>query len=419
MATETRRIALSLGADLCWPAAFEALLAELDLTIPVDGTDLRFEVERVRIRPFGLEPHRRYDMILDRLTHWYMHTREWVKKSVLLDGTYALNNPWSIQAYEKHTSYCAMLRLGLPIPKTWMVPAKVNDPEDYPDLETMVSRYNALFSLEEVGDAVGYPAFFKPYDGGGWVGVKRVTNHAELHAAYDASGKRIHHLQAAVQGWDVFVRGLGVGPQVGLLPYDPDQPLHERYRVDFHFLDGDEWERAQKTTRVINAFHGWDFNSCEMLRADGVLHPIDFANACPDSQVTSLHFHFPWLVKALLKWTIFCTATGRSPTLNANWTPYLEIADTPGLSDDEKLDRYDALAREHFQSEAFEAFCAEHLSHLDQVAVDYFGTDAFKEVVRLKVASLFPEHEVTQFTDHFFGLVQFWRQTELDRMGQS
>jgi len=259
----------------------------------------------------------------------------------------------------------------------------------------------------------------KPYDGGGWVGVKRVTNAAELHDAYDVSGKRIHHLQAAVQGWDVFVRGLGVGPQVGLLPYDPDQPQHERYRVDFNFLTATEWEQAQKITRVINAFHGWDFNSCEMLRADGVLHPIDFANACPDSQVTSLHFHFPWLVKALLKWTIFCTATGRSPTLNADWTPYLEIADTPGLSFEERLDRYDALARDHFQADAFEAFCAEHLTELDTIALDYFGSDGFKEVVREKVSAVFPAHEVGEFTDHFFGLVQFWRQTESDRLGVS
>jgi hypothetical protein len=81
--------------------------------------------------------------------------------------------------------------------------------------------------------------------------------------------------------------------------------------VDFNYLNGDEHLHLQRLCRTINAFFGWDFNSCEMLRSGGVLHPIDFANACPDSQVTSLHYHFPWLVKAMLRWTLFCAATKR------------------------------------------------------------------------------------------------------------
>ncbi len=416
MALLTRHIGLSLGADLCWPASFEALIRELDLRIPVGADTVRFDVTRVPVEPFDLCEPRRYDLVLDRLTHWYMHRREWVKKIVLMDGTYVPNNPWSIQAYEKHTSYVAMMRLGLPIPKTVLVPPKVYDPEDHPDMMTTVRRYNKLFDLEAVGRDVGYPAFLNPYDGGGWGGVTRVTNAAELHAAYDKSGKRVQHLQAAVNGWDVFARGIGVGPQVNVMRYDPDRPLHGRYLVDFGFFDGADHARAQKITRVINAFHAWDFNSCEMLRADGVLHPIDFANACPDSQVTSLHFHFPWLVKALLRWSIFCAATGRKPTLHPNWQPYLDIADTPGLSFDERLDAYDALARAHFDAAAFEAFCAEHLANLDEVAVAWFGTAEFREVVRAKVAALYPAHEVDTFTEHFFGLVQFWRKTERDRL---
>jgi hypothetical protein len=152
-----------------------------------------------------------------------------------------------------------------------------------------------------------------------------------------------------------------------------------------------------------------------MLKKASVLHPIDFANACPDSQVTSLHYHFPWLVKALLKWTIFCAATRRKPTLQFNWQPYFEIADLD-LPFSEKLERYDALARQHFDTERFETFCAEHLAHLDEVALDFFGSELFKEAVHAKVEALYPKHEVEQFTDHFFGLVQFWRKTESDRV---
>mgnify|MGYP000877986828 CR=1 FL=1 len=416
MSDSTRLIGLSLGADLCWPAAFEDLLGRLDLALPLGGETTRFATERVRIEPFDLQDRPRYDVVLDRITHWFPLTREWIKKIVLMDGVYVLNNPWAIQGYEKHTSYCAMMRLGFPIPKTMMIPPKLpKGLGDHVDAEVTVRRYANLFSLEEAGRKVGYPAFLKPYDGGGWVGVKRVKDAAELHAAYNESGERLQHLQANVHGWDLFVRAIGIGPQVLIVRYDPDAPLHARYVVDFNFLSGEEWLTATRTCRVINAFFNWDFNSCEMLRADGVLHPIDFANACPDSQVTSLHFYFPELVKALLRWSIFCAATRRQPSLDSQWSRFLAIADQPGTFE-EKLERYDEVAREHFQAEAFTAFCAEHLGDLDQIALDYFGTPRFRDVVRSKVAALFPAHEVDTFTEHFFGLVQFWGRTEADRL---
>jgi len=307
------------------------------------------------------------------------------------------------------------MRLGFPIPKTWMIPAKEYDLK-VNDMATTIRKYNKLFDLGKVGEAVGYPAFFKPYDGGGWVGVTQVKNEAELRAAYDASGMRVNHLQAAVKDWDLFVRGIGIGPEVNVIHYDPSAPLHARYVADFNFIDGPGWVRAQKLTRVINAFFRWDYNSCEMLRADGVLHPIDFANACPDSQVTSLHFHFPWMVKNLLKWSIFCATVGRKPSLSMDWQPYLDIADMD-LSFDDKLDRYDELAKAHFDADRYQEFCARHLSHLDEVAWEFFGTPRFKELVREKVAALFPAHEIEQFTEHYFGLVQFWRRTDAERRG--
>ena len=420
--TETRRIGLSLGADLCWPAAYEAILGKLDLSLPISRARVGFEVERVQVEPFDLRYKPRYDLVIDRLTHWFPMSREWIKKIALMDDVYVFNNPWSIQAIEKHTSYCAMMRLGLPIPETWLVP-----PKAYPakgedlnnrDIETVVRRYNRLFDLGEVGQQVGYPAFLKPYDGGGWVGVKRVTERESLHAAYDESGLRLNHLQAGVKDWDLFVRAIGIGPQVNVMKYDPDRPIHDRYQVAFHFLDTDEWTRASRITRVINAFFGWDFNSCEMLRSDGVLHPIDYANACPDSQVTSLHFHFPWVVKGILRWSLFCAATRRKPTLNLDWRPYFKIADDDKLDLDAKLERYEALALKHFDAKRFAAFDKKHLGDLDRVAFDYFGTRAFREVVRAKVVDVgYPPHEVKRFTDHFFGLVQFWRKTEADRLG--
>ena len=43
MAHINRHIGLSLGADICWPICFEAILKRLDLAIPEGGDTLGFE----------------------------------------------------------------------------------------------------------------------------------------------------------------------------------------------------------------------------------------------------------------------------------------------------------------------------------------------------------------------------------------
>jgi hypothetical protein len=409
MAHLTRQIGLSLGADICWPICFEAIMRRLKLNIPWHGDTLGFEVSRVTIEPFNLCQPCRYDLVIDRLTHWYHVSREWIKKAVVLDDLYVFNNPWSIQASEKHTTYCAMMRLGLPIPETWMIPPKSYDKSA--DLEATLQQYARLFDVGAIGKQVGYPLFMKPYDGGGWVGVTRIDDEAALRAAYEASGTKIMHLQAGVIPYDRFVRCVGLGPQTRVVNYDPSAPLHDRYRMDRDFISADEQRKLQDITLTINAFFGWDFNSCEALLKGGEWYPIDFANACPDSQVTSLHYHFPWLIKANLRWSIFCAATKRLVRRNLDWEPYFRIA-AKDLSAHERLRGYALLAREHFATDSFREFCAQHLAHLDEVAYEFFGSSEARDAVRKKVAALYPAHEIEQFTELFFNRIQEWRKIE-------
>ena len=176
---------------------------------------------------------------------------------------------------------------------------------------------------------------------------------------------------------------------------------------DGHVPD-DQRRTIIDTTLTINSFFGWEFNSCEALRQDGTWRPIDFANACPDSQVTSLHYHFPWLVAANLRWSIFCAATKRPMRISLDWTPYFEIADSDAPYE-EKLAGYAAIANERFQTDEFESFCATHLGHLDGVVHDFFATEVAYDAVRQKVATLFPEHEIGIFTDLFWERIQRWR----------
>jgi hypothetical protein len=413
MTRSTRRIGLSLGADLCWPIYYEDILGELAPNVEMGGDTIDFSVERITIEPFDLAQPVAYDVVLDRLTPWYHTSREWIKKAVVMNGLYVLNNPFTLQAMQKHTSYAALLRLGMPVPKTWLLPPKEYDPAD--DLHVTLEQYAQMFDLRAVGESVGYPSFLKPYDGGAWVGVSRIDDYAALQAAYDSSGTRIMHLQEAVWPFDLFVRALGVGPQVNIMRYDPGAPLHERYKVEFEFLDADEWERITDLALVINAFFGWDFNSVESLRKDGVFHPIDFANANPDSQVTSLHFHLPWLVKALLRWSLYCAATRRKMRLDLEWEPFIEIADSDA-DERKKLAEMAAIARERLDAAEFASFCDTYLADLDEVALAYFAEDRAKDAIRRKVTAVFPTHEVEAFTEHFWGLIGFWRTTEQDRL---
>jgi len=404
-----RKVGLSLGADICWPICYEALLKKLDLNMSIGGDTVTVKSERVVIEPFGLHHDCSYDVVIDRLTHWFHTSREWIKTKIMVNDLYVFNNPWSLQSMEKQTTYAAMSRLGFPVPATWMIPPKRYQESN--DLQPTLTRYAKLFDLGAIGDRIGYPLYMKPYDGGAWVGVTGIKNRQELLNAYESSGTRVMNLQKGVEPHDAFVRCVGMGPQFRYVNYDPGAPLHDRYRMEQDFLSSDEEKQLRNMTMVINAFFGWDFNSCEALRQDGIWHPIDFANACPDSQVTSLHYHFPWLIKANLRWSIFCAATDRSMKTNLDWPKYFAIADQD-IPFEEKMAGYVALASEHFNVDEFESFCATHLSHLDEVANEFFASDVVHDAIAEKVAALFPEHEVEDFTELFWNRVQDWRLKE-------
>jgi hypothetical protein len=211
--------------------------------------------------------------------------------------------------------------------------------------------------------------------------------------------------------YDWFVRCVGLGPQFRVVNYDPSAALHDRYTMDVDFLDAEDRSVLKDMTATINAFFGWDFNSCEALRKAGVWHPIDFANPCPDSQVTSLHYHFPWMIKANLRWSIFCAATGRPMRRNMDWEPFYKVADRD-LGPRERLREYAAIAHERFETERFREFCRKRLGHLDALAYDFFGSETLRDAVRQKVTALFPAHEIDEFTELFWSRIQRWREQE-------
>jgi hypothetical protein len=416
MSDRTHLIGLLLGTEEDWPTAFESLVRRLGPVPDAAGDSHRFDVERVTIEPFDLRAQPRHDLVIDRLAYWYYHPREWLKKIALMDDVYLLNSPFTFQSMEKHAAYCAMLRLGLKVPETVLVPYK--NPPDSDKYAYTAARYNRPFDLDAIAERIGYPLFMKPYDGGAWRGVSQVRDREHQHQAYDQSGEMLMHLQKAIEGYDVFARSLSIGAETMVMKFRPDQPMHLRYEVDHSFLTPEVGDEVVTIGRVVNAFFRWEFNSCETLVKGGEVYPIDYANACPDVALTSLHYYFPWAIKALVKWSVFAVTTGRRVRLDIDTRRYFEIADRVDLPYAEKLTAYRGLADAHFDVERYRDFCDSRLRHLDEVVLDWVTSPDFDRLLRETVRATYPAHEHEMFVEHFRGLLALWARDETRRLNE-
>ena len=413
MSEERHLVGLLLGAEEDWPQAFEAIVHRIG-AFDYDGHQHVLDTERVHISPFNLRDPARHQIVIDRLAYWYYHPREWLKKVALMDDVYLLNSPFTFQSMEKHSAYCAMMRLGMHIPDTVLVPYK--NPIDNVRWAYTAGNYNDPFDLPGIARDMGYPMFMKPFDGGGWRGVSRIKDEAALMSAYDDSGEMLMHLQKAVEPFDVFARALTIGPESMVMHFRPDEPMHDRYAVDHDFLSPSAGLEAITIAQTVNAFFRWEFNSCEMLVQGDTVLPIDYANACPDVAVTSLHYYFPWAMRTLVKWTAFCAATGRAARLHVDPTPWFAIADDPGLDYAAKLRHYQRLADEHFEKEHYLEFCAAALPDIDEIVLAWVSSPDFENLLEQTIVATYPEPEHERFRGHFRGLLDLWQADEAVRL---
>jgi hypothetical protein len=418
-ATRTHLVGLLLGTENDWPVALESLVRALGPVTDAKGVSHSIHTERMTIEPFSLRDRARQDLVIDRLAYWYYVPREWLKKAALMDDVYLLNSPFTFQSMEKHSAYCAMMRLGLKIPETVLVPYK--NPLDNARWAYTAEQYNRPFDLESIAERLGYPLYMKPFDGGGWRGVSRIDGPETLKRAYDESGEMLMHLQQS-KPHDVFARSLSIGPETMVMRFQPDEPMHHRYAVDHEFLTAAAGEECVTINRTVNAFFRWEFNSCEMLvdfgerGAPDEVYPIDYANACPDVAITSLHYYFPWAMKALVRWSTYCLVTDRRHQLDLDTSAYFAVADRDDLSYTEKLAAYRALADEYFETERYLDFCDSRLRHFDEIALDWFSGPELDQVIVDTVRGMFPPHEHEKFIEHFRGLLALWCKDEVARL---
>src|SRR5438094_711957 len=170
-----------------------------------------------------------YAVIVDRISQDVPFYRTWLKNAALM-GTAVINNPFWWSADDKYFNNCLMTKIGVPIPKTAILPS-YNLPPD----TTGESFSNLAYPLDWEGifNNVGFPAYMKPYAGGGWKNVYRLKDKEEFYQKHRETEQLVMLLQEEIV-FDEYYRCYCIGRKhVRIMPYEPRNPHHQRYRAAF------------------------------------------------------------------------------------------------------------------------------------------------------------------------------------------
>jgi hypothetical protein len=239
-----------------------------------------------------------YDLIIDRISHEVPFYRAFLKRAAL-EGAIVINNPFWWSADDKFFNFSLATKLGVAIPRTVLLPQKA-----YMEGITSESLRNLEFPLDWQGiaDYVGFPAYIKPFDGGGWKNVSKVNSLEELWEVFDTTGTLCMTLQQSID-WDYFVRCYCIGQEeVLIMPYDPRKPYlsGEQYVHDPGYLSADLAARVERDVLTLNRALGYDINTVEFAIKDDIPYAIDFMNPAPDAELASVgEFYHNWLTKAV------------------------------------------------------------------------------------------------------------------------
>jgi glutathione synthase/RimK-type ligase-like ATP-grasp enzyme len=312
-----KRIGILFGQERSFP---HALVESINRA----GADA--VAEPVRVGGVGLDSPKRYDLILDRISQDIPFYRAILKKAVV-DGTIVVNNPFWWTADDKFFNNVLARKLGVAVPKTVILPSNQHPPDT-----TAESMSNLVFPLDwdEIFHHIGFPAFFKPYSGGGWKSVYRVSNPDEFFAAYKESGQNVMTLQEEIT-FEEYFRCYAIGRKhVHIMRYDPRQPHADRYVRNPQPIPTAMYERLHGDCLKLMGALGYDFGTLEFAVRDGVPYAIDFLNPAPDADVHSVgQENFGWVLEHSTKWLIERVAQEPDPLTDYHWATFLAGGEAP------------------------------------------------------------------------------------------
>lgn len=214
-----------------------------------------------------------------------------------------------------------MTKVGVPVPKTAILPSR-----DLPTDTTDDSFSNLAYPLDwdTIFQYVGFPAYMKPFAGGGWKNVYKLNSAEDFFQKHNETGQLVMLLQEEIVFTEYYRCYCIGGKHVRIMSYEPRNPHHLRYVADFKPSE----ESLQKMTDIvlrINKYLGYDFNTVELAIRDGIPYAIDFCNPAPDADRHSVgDENFEWVVETAANYAIEKALSINEGGDNLTWGEYLK-----------------------------------------------------------------------------------------------
>jgi len=311
-----KKIGILFGKERSFPDAFVARINSKKVSgIVAEPVHIR---KAVQGEPTG------YAVIVDRISQDVPFYRTWLKNEALT-GTAVINNPFWWSADDKYFNNCLMTKVGVPVPKTVILPSR-ELPTDTSD--ESFSNLSYPLDWEAMFHYVGFPAYMKPFAGGGWKNVYKLHNSDEFFEKHNETSQLVMLLQEEIV-FEEYYRCYCIGRKyIRIMPYEPRNPHHLRYVADFS-PSPERLKQMEEIVLRINNYLGYDFNTVELALRNGVPYAIDFCNPAPDAERTSVgEENFEWVVETAANYAIERALENREGADNLTWGEYVKRGTT-------------------------------------------------------------------------------------------
>lgn len=263
-----------------------------------------------------------YAVIIDRISQDVPFYRAYLKNAALC-GTAVINNPFWWSADEKFFNNCLATKIDVPVPKTVILPSR-----DLPPDTSAESFSNLAYPLDWDGifRYIGFPAYMKPFAGGGWKSVYQLNSMDEFFEKHAETEQLVMMLQEEIK-FEEYYRCYCIGGKyVRIMPYEPRNPHHLRYVADFS-PSPERYMQMEDIVLRICRYLGYDFNTVELAVRNGVPYAIDFCNPAPDADVNSVgQENFDWVVETAANFAIEKAMEHKDGADNLTWGEYIKRA---------------------------------------------------------------------------------------------